>query len=358
MHAHNARAWDALARQGVPLAQPATDDELRDPLALVDPAGWLGGDIRGWRVLCLAAGGGRHSALYAAAGAAVTVVDVSGEMLALDRAVAAERGFDVRLVQTSMDELSMFAAGEFDLVVHPVSTCYVPDVRPVFAAVARVTRPGGLYVSQHKSPVSLQASLRPDRGRRLCARASRTTARARCRRRPSRATCASAGRSSFCTGGRSSSAACAARGSSIEDLIEPLHAKPQAAAGSFAHRAQFVAPYVRIKARRTRRRAAPSVSRSGGIVERHDVGVDRRVADGVRRRAAATSDPQADVSRRHAQTNPRSGPTSRRQRRNATDQTTATIAVAASATFAIVAERQRHDAADRRHERRLPAMPA
>jgi hypothetical protein len=30
-----------------------------------------------------------------------------------------------------------------------------------------------------------------------------------------------------------------------------MHAKPKAAAGSFAHRAAFVAPYVRIKARRT-----------------------------------------------------------------------------------------------------------
>src|SRR5687767_4728586 len=86
--AHNAKAWDALAREGVALAQPARDEELRDPLATVDPAGWLGGDIRGWRVLCLAAGGGRHSALYAAAGAQVSVVDISGEMLALDRAVA------------------------------------------------------------------------------------------------------------------------------------------------------------------------------------------------------------------------------------------------------------------------------
>ena len=38
---------------------------------------------------------------------------------------------------TSMDDLSMFAAEEFDAVVHPVSTCYVPDVQPVFREVAR-----------------------------------------------------------------------------------------------------------------------------------------------------------------------------------------------------------------------------
>jgi hypothetical protein len=37
----------------------------------------------------------------------------------------------------------------------------------------------------------------------------------------------------------------------IEDLVEPLHAKADAVPGSFAHRSRWVAPYVRVKARRT-----------------------------------------------------------------------------------------------------------
>ena len=36
----------------------------------------------------------------------------------------------------------------------------------------------------------------------------------------------------------------------IEDLVEPMHADPKAAPGEFAHRGQYIAPYVRIKARR------------------------------------------------------------------------------------------------------------
>ena len=36
----------------------------------------------------------------------------------------------------------------------------------------------------------------------------------------------------------------------IEDLLEPLHSKPDASVGEFGHRATFIAPYVRIKARR------------------------------------------------------------------------------------------------------------
>ena len=244
---HNARAWDKLARQQVPLAQPATNNDLADPLAKVDPLGWLGGSIRGLRVLCLAAGGGRHSALYATAGALVTVVDVSGEMLALDRAVGAERKFDIRTVQTSMDELAMFAAGEFDIVVHPVSTCYLTDLSRTFAEVARVTKAGGLYISQHKSPTSLQAEVRPSgAGYRLVEPYYRDTPlppSEPCRVRE-------LGTLEFLHRWEQLIGGMCRAGFVIEDLVEPKHAEENAEVGSFAHRSQYVAPYVRIKARR------------------------------------------------------------------------------------------------------------
>jgi hypothetical protein len=44
----------------------------------------------------------------------------------------------------------------------------------------------------------------------------------------------------------------------VEDLMEPLHAARGAERGSFAHRSAYVAPYVRILARRTERSAASS----------------------------------------------------------------------------------------------------
>ena len=101
----NRRVYDAMAAADSPLCRPAKDEELRDPLRTVDAAGWLGNSIKGRNLLCLAAGGGRQSSLYSAAGANVTVVDISGAMLELDRQVA-ERGYSIRL-GTSMDQLSM-----------------------------------------------------------------------------------------------------------------------------------------------------------------------------------------------------------------------------------------------------------
>ena len=244
----NQAAWDELAASGNPLTQPAEDKLFQSPLKCVDGPGWLGDSIRGQRVLCLAAGGGRQGPLYAAAGGKVTVVDISGAMLRMDRQVATERKLDIETIQTPMDELSMLVDGMFDLVIHPVSTCYVPDVSGVFREVARVLRKGGLYISQHKQPTSLQMSLKPDAtGYSVNAEYYRNDALP-----------VFAGKSPLREPGTYEFVhrweqligwMCRA-GFVIEDLLEPIHARQDARVGSLGHRSRFVAPYVRVKARR------------------------------------------------------------------------------------------------------------
>ena len=39
-----------------------------------------------------------------------------------------------------------FADGEFDLIFHPVSNCYVKEVAPIFRECHRVLRPGGVLL--------------------------------------------------------------------------------------------------------------------------------------------------------------------------------------------------------------------
>jgi SAM-dependent methyltransferase len=244
---HNRRAWDELVARRQAFTRPARDEDFVDPLAKLDQPGWLGGDIRGKSLLCLAAGGGKHGPLYAAAGAVVTVADLSPAMLELDRQVAAERRIELRTIEASMDELPMLAAASFDIVIHPVSTCYVPEIAPVFCEVARVTRPGGLYISQHKSPTSLQTGIAASPcGYELVEPYYRSGPLPPVVGSPHReeGTLEYLHRWEEILGGM-----CRA-GFAIEDLIEPLHAKAEAAPGDFAHRSRYVAPYVRIKARR------------------------------------------------------------------------------------------------------------
>lgn len=244
---HNRRVWNQMAAKQARFTRPASDDDFRNPLATVDGLGWLGGDIRNRSVLCLAAGGGRQGPLYAAAGAKVTVVDISGAMLEIDREVARQRRLDLVTVETSMDDLSMFRAGEFEIVIHPVSTCYVPDVAPTFAEVARVTQANAIYISQHKQPVSLQTTLEGSVGRfeleQKYYRDEPLPSASGSRLREEGAL-EYLHRWEQLVGG-----ICRA-GFMIEDLVEPFHADPQADAGSFGNRAMYVAPYVRIKARR------------------------------------------------------------------------------------------------------------
>jgi SAM-dependent methyltransferase len=244
---HNRRAWDEMAARQQRFTRAARDEDFIDPLAKVDQLGWLGRDICGKSLLCLAAGGGKHGPLYAAAGAAVTVVDISPAQLELDREVAAERRLRLKTVEASMDDLSMFAAGEFEIVIQPVSTCYLPTVGTVYREVARVTRPGGLYISQHKSPTSLQADVKAGaRGYELIEPYYRSGPLPQVAGSPHR----EEGTLEYLHRWEELLGQMCRAGFVIEDLVEPLHAKADAEPGTFAHRSKYVAPYVRIKARR------------------------------------------------------------------------------------------------------------
>ena len=237
-----------MAARGQRFTRAAGDDDFTNPLATVDKIGWLGGEIRGKRVLCLAAGGGKHGPLYAAAGGIVTVVDISAAQLELDRQVAAERRLALKTIEASMDDLSIFAPGDFDIVIHPVSTCYLPEVGPVYREIARITRPGGLYVSQHKSPVSMQANVEPSaRGYELTEPYYRSGPLPLVAGSPHR----EEGTLEYLHRWEELLGLMCRAGFAIEDVVEPLHAKTDADRGTFAHRSRYIAPYIRIKARRT-----------------------------------------------------------------------------------------------------------
>lgn len=246
-HDHNRRAWDAFAAAQRRFTKPVSDKDFAESLASLDADGWFENRLAGSRLLCLGSGGGRQSVLYAAAGATVTVVDISEEMLALDRGAAEARDLDIRAVQASIDDLSPLATASFDVVVQPVSTCYVPDVVKVYREVARVTATGGIYVSQHKQPASLQAAVKPsDRGYPLVEPYYRTGPLPPVAGSPHR----EEGTMEFLHTWQSLIGGLCRAGFVVENLVEPLHAKPDAAVGSFAHRSAYVPPYVRIKARR------------------------------------------------------------------------------------------------------------
>ncbi len=256
----NQQAWNQLADSGSLFAKVATDEECRNPLQALDGRGWLPTSVAGLNVLCLASGGGWQSILYAAAGASVTVVDLSESMLRLDNREAKRRRFQIQTVHTSMEDLSMFAEESFDIVHQPVSTCYVPDLKCVYGEIARVVKSGGLYISQHKQPGSLQISHRNERQQFVIGveyyhegplpNQQDTSYR-------------ESGATEYLHRLDQIVGDLCLAGFVIEDLREPKRADYKVDVSHFGYRGRFVPPYLRMKARRIARSQTPADETSG-----------------------------------------------------------------------------------------------
>ncbi len=109
------------------------------------PHEWFG-SLAGKKVLGLASGGGQQIPVFAALGAECTVLDYSEKQLESERMVAERDGYPVNLVRADMTKPLPFADESFDLIFHPVSNCYVEEVRPIFRECFRVLKPGGVLL--------------------------------------------------------------------------------------------------------------------------------------------------------------------------------------------------------------------
>lgn len=109
------------------------------------PHEWFG-SFAGKKVLGLASGGGQQIPVFAALVAECTVLDYSEKQLESERMVAEREGYPVNLVRADMTKPLPFADESFDLIFHPVSNCYVEEVRPIFRECFRVLKPGGVLL--------------------------------------------------------------------------------------------------------------------------------------------------------------------------------------------------------------------
>ncbi|WP_272690064.1 class I SAM-dependent methyltransferase [Providencia sp. PROV152] len=157
----NRKAWDKQAQQQQPWSIPVDSQTIAKakqgdwqihltPSPL--PKAWLG-DIKGKRILCLASAGGQQAPILAAAGADVTVFDLSDKQLEQDRQVAIRDNLKLETVQGDMRDLHLFTDNSFDLIFHPISNLYIPDVNPVWQECQRVLKPQGRLLSSFFNPV-------------------------------------------------------------------------------------------------------------------------------------------------------------------------------------------------------------
>jgi len=163
---YNRAAWDKQVEQGnewtVPVSPEIIANARRGEWGVllteqkIVPREWFAArgqtDLRGLDILCLASGGGQQAPTFAAAGAHVTVLDNSPKQLEQDRFVAKRDGLEITTIEGDARDLSMLADESFDLVFHPVSNLFIPEVRPIYREAFRVLRHGGILLAGFMNP--------------------------------------------------------------------------------------------------------------------------------------------------------------------------------------------------------------
>ena len=152
----NAQTIDSWVREGwewgIPIGHDAYEaakagkwDVKLTPTKYV-PHAWFG-ELKGRRVLGLASGGGQQMPVFAALGAVCTVLDYSVEQLKSERLVADREGYGIEIIRGDMTQRLPFGDETFDLIFHPVSNCYVEEVKPIWRECYRVLRPSGILLA-------------------------------------------------------------------------------------------------------------------------------------------------------------------------------------------------------------------
>jgi len=153
---YNRQAWDSQVENGNQWTIPVSSEKIQNarngnwdivmtPHKPV-PKIWFPG-LKGANVLCLASGGGQQGPILAAAGAKVTVFDNSPKQLEKDRLVAERDGLHIETIEGDMRDLSVFTDECFELIVHPVSNCFVPDTKLVWREAYRILKPEGTLIA-------------------------------------------------------------------------------------------------------------------------------------------------------------------------------------------------------------------
>lgn len=110
------------------------------------PHHWFG-ELKDKKVLGLASGGGQQMPIFVACGTKCTVLDYSIKQLENEKMVAEREGYHIDIIRGDMTKPLPFQDESFDVIFHPVSNCYVQDVKPIFKECYRILKKGGILLS-------------------------------------------------------------------------------------------------------------------------------------------------------------------------------------------------------------------
>lgn len=110
------------------------------------PHNWFPSDLKNLKVLGLASGGGQQMPIFASLGSLVSVLDLSTKQLETELEIAKRENYNINIYQNDMTEPLPFPDETFDIIFHPVSNCYIEDVKPLFKECFRVLKHNGILL--------------------------------------------------------------------------------------------------------------------------------------------------------------------------------------------------------------------
>lgn len=148
----NRQSWDIISASYQAHTRISTDDVHYGPLAPGERRLGLLGEVRGKQILEVGCGGGQNAIALTKWGAICTGVDPSPAQLDHARRLAQEHGVEVQFAHGVAEDLGAMLNGEFDIVLSSFAFDYVTDLERAYAQIARVLKPGGLFVFCQSHP--------------------------------------------------------------------------------------------------------------------------------------------------------------------------------------------------------------
>ena len=140
------KGWNIISRSYQQKTRISLEDVHYGPISAGERELKLLGSVRDKDVLEVGCGGGQNAIVLAKWGARSAGLDVSEEQIKYARKLAEKEGVKVPFHLGSMEDLGVFKAESFDIVLSSFAMEYADDILGAFQEVFRVLRKAGLLV--------------------------------------------------------------------------------------------------------------------------------------------------------------------------------------------------------------------
>jgi len=145
--------WNIISQSYQKKTRISLEDVHYGPISAGESELKLLGNVKGKDVLELGCGGGQNAIVLAKWGARSVGFDISEEQIRYARKLAKKEGVNVPFQVGDMENLGVFEAERFDMVLSSFAIEYAEDILTTFQEVYRVLRKAGVFVFAVAHPI-------------------------------------------------------------------------------------------------------------------------------------------------------------------------------------------------------------